>query len=134
MLGPGLLGSVNYERMINEKMSVRVGYGGLSAESTDDLGLIETIKVTAIPIGVNYLMGGNHKIVVGGGIDMIKFDASVDLLGLSIDEGLTAFYGVGGYRYQKDTGGFVFGLNGYYMSLGDAGGVATVGIDLGWAF
>ena len=33
-LGPGILGSINYERLLGEKLSVRVGYGGFSA--TDD--------------------------------------------------------------------------------------------------
>jgi len=134
LLGPGLLGSMNYERMISEKLSVRVGYGGLTVEGADELSLVEEYKVTAIPIGVNYFMGGNHNLVIGGGIDLIKVEADVELLGLNLSEGLTAFYTSFGYRYQKDTGGLVFGLNGYYIMFGDAGGVPTVGIDIGWAF
>ena len=133
-LGPGLLGSLNYERMLGEKLSVRVGYGGLSVTTEDDFGLEETIKVTAIPIGVNYLMGNNHKLEVGGGANILNFSSSIDLLGLDLDAGLTTFYGGLGYRYQKDTGGLVFRLNGYYLMMGDAGGVSTVGISLGWAF
>lgn len=129
-LGPGILGSINYERMLGEKLSVRVGYGGFSA--TDDYD--ETTKVTAIPIGVNYLMGNNHKLEIGGGANLLNFSQSIDLLGLSLETGLTTFYGGLGYRYQKDTGGLIFRLKGYYLMLGDAGGVPTVGASLGWAF
>ena len=30
LLGPGILSSLNYERMVGEKLGVRVGYGGLT--------------------------------------------------------------------------------------------------------
>ena len=60
--------------MVGEKLGVRVGYGGLSLDTTDDLDFsTTTVKVTAIPIGVFYnaLGQNNHKLTVGGGIDMI---------------------------------------------------------------
>jgi hypothetical protein len=42
------------------------------------------------------------------------------------------FFG-GGYRYQRDTGGFLFNVKGYYLSLG---GFSTpwAGVSLGWTF
>ena len=129
-LGPGILGSINYERMLGEKLSVRVGYGGITVTDEYD----ESISVSAIPIGANYLMGNNHKLEIGGGVNILNFTSSIDLLGLELDAGLTTFYGGVGYRYQKDTGGLIFRLNGYFLMLGEAGGVPTGGLSLGYAF
>jgi len=135
-LGPGIFGSLNYERMLGEKISVRVGFGGYATTSTDDIGLKERINVTAIPIGGNFVFGNNHKFEFSGGANILKFSSSIDVLGLELHElgaGVTTFYSGLGYRYQKDTGGLFFRLNGYYL-IADPGGIATGGISLGWAF
>jgi len=134
--GPGILGSLNYERMFGEKISVRIGIGGYATTSTDDIGLKERINVTAIPIGANFVIGNNHKFEFSGGANMLKFSSSIDVLGLEFHElgaNVTAFYSGIGYRYQKDTGGLFIRLNGYYL-MANAGGIATGGASLGWAF
>lgn len=139
LLGPGILSSLNYERMVGEKLGVRVGYGGLSVDTTDDLDLsTTTVKITAIPIGVFYnaLGQNNHKISVGGGIDMLSLDVTggvVDLLGTDLSEGISAPYGQVGYRYHRGTGGFHLSTD-LYMIMFDGATVSTVGIGLGWSF
>ena len=138
-LGLGLFSSLNYERMVGEKLGVRVGYGGLSLDTTDDLDFsTTTIKVTAIPIGVFYnaLGQNNHKLTVGGGIDMISLEVTggvVDLLGVDLSEGISAPYGQVGYRYHRGTGGFHLSTD-LYMIMFDGASLSTVGIGLGWSF
>ena len=137
-LGPGILGSLNYERMVGEKLGVRVGYGGLSGTTTDDLDLETTVKITAIPIGVFYnaLGQNNHKLSVGGGIDMISIEITgevFDLFGVDLSEGISAPYGQVGYRYHRGTGGFHLSTD-LYMIMFDDASLLTVGIGLGWSF
>ncbi len=83
----------------------------------------ERIRIGGIPIPDEWIISF-----------LKKYRVEIDLLGLDLEAGLTTFYGGLGYRYQKDTGGLVFRLNGYYLMMGDAGSVSTVGISLGWAF
>ena len=150
LFGPGLLASLNYERMLSEKFSARIGMGGLNTEGKYDLsddnsdldlsfeiGKDEAIRVTAIPIGVNYLMGGNHKFEVGGGTNILKFGGGknhVELLGQDLKKDLSGFYYGFGYRYQKTTGGLLFRFTGYWLTFGDAGGLPWFGMAFGWAF
>ena len=112
--GNGILWSINYDRMIAEKISVRVGYGAITDETTDEIGLItETITVSPVPIIANYMLGsGNHKLEIGAGILYIMVDGNIDFGGidLSASGSITATTGVLGYRYQRDTGGFFFRL------------------------
>jgi hypothetical protein len=97
-----------------------------------------TVKLTAIPIGVFYnaLGQNNHKLSVGGGIDMITLDVSggvVDLLGTDLSEGISIPFGSFGYRYHRATGGFHLSADYYIMMLDGATG-GTVGLGLGWSF
>ena len=141
LLGPGILASFNYERMISEKLGIRIGYGGLTLETIsedDSFGLTEEVKLTAIPIGVFYnaLGQNNHKLTVGGGIDMMNVELDggvVDLLGIDLSEGLTVPYGSFGYRYHRGTGGFHLSAD-YYILMLDGATVGTVGLGLGWSF
>ena len=125
--------------MVGEKLGVRVGYGGLTLTATDELDFSETeVKLTAIPIGVFYnaLGQNNHKLTVGGGIDMITLElngAVVDLLGTDLSEGISIPFGSFGYRYHRGTGGFHLSADYYIMMLDGATG-GTVGLGLGWSF
>ena len=110
--GNSLLWSLNYDRMITDNISVRVGYGSIPFESTDeDEILTTTITVTPVPIVANYLLGsGNHKLEIGAGILYIMVDGEVDFGGTSVSGSgsITATTGVLGYRYHRATGGFSF--------------------------
>ena len=127
--------------MISEKLGIRIGYGGLTLETIsedDSFGLTEEVKLTAIPIGVFYnaLGQNNHKLTVGGGIDMMNVELDggvVDLLGIDLSEGLTVPYGSFGYRYHRGTGGFHLSAD-YYILMLDGATVGTVGLGLGWSF
>ena len=139
-LGPGILSSFNFERMVGEKLGVRLGYGGLSLDATDELDFTTTtVKLTAIPIGVFYnaLGQNNHKLTVGGGIDMVTLslegNAVVDLLGTDLSEGITIPFGSFGYRYHRATGGFHLSAD-YYLLMLDGATGGTVGLGLGWSF
>ena len=119
-LGVGLLGSINYERMVKDKIFARVSYGGFSVESEtyDDYYYYSsstTLKTSINPlsIGAHYLMGNKLKLEAGGGISywMISFEGessgSNDVGGLSVsaDGGFLMFYGSLGFRYQNPEGG-----------------------------
>tara|TARA_Y100000748_G_scaffold199598_1_gene167278 strand:- start:34 stop:570 length:537 start_codon:yes stop_codon:yes gene_type:complete len=116
-MGVGLLGSINYERMVKDNIFARVSYGGFSLESTDydDYWNDVTIKTSINPLslGAHYLMGNKLKLEVGGGISywMISFDGEAsganDVGGLSVSEdgGFLMFYGSLGFRYQNPEGG-----------------------------
>ena len=124
--GAGFAPTINYERMLTDNILARVGFASGTDEETDE-------SISFIPLGAAYLLGsGNHKLEFGGGMTMISgtFD-------IGSDEELEAkanmtFFG-GGYRYQRGTGGFLFNVKGYYLSLG---GFSTpwAGLSLGWTF
>ena len=110
LFGNAVLGSINYDRMVTDNVSVRVGYGSISLDDRDP-GLKAKISITPIPITANYLMGsGNHKLEIGAGILYIMVDGNVDLGGVSLaaSGSVIATTGVLGYRYHRDTGGFSF--------------------------
>ena len=112
LFGNALLASINYDRMVTDNVSVRVGYGSISLDDTDvETGIITKISITPIPITANYLMGsGNHKLEIGAGILYIMVDGNIDFGGVSLaaSGSVIATTGVLGYRYHRDTGGFSF--------------------------
>ena len=59
LFGPGILGSINYERNINDKLFFRAGLGGFSISETSLVGSGE-LKITPIILGVDYLIGNNY--------------------------------------------------------------------------
>ena len=131
-LGAGFSSTLNYERMLTDKIAARIGYmsGAVEDEDGHDHG---DDKVTFMPLGVSYLMGsGNHKLEVGGGMTMINghFDAGSED---EIEANANMTFIGGGYRYQRGTGGFLFGVNGYYLTLGPLS-LPWVGFKLGWTF
>ena len=138
LLGNGLLYSLNYDRMVTDKISVRAGYGGLTvSNSTVSSGVIvtEDIKITLIPVLANYLRGeGNHKLEIGGGIVLVSLDytgnvADVDF-SLAADGAIPT--GNLGYRYQKSEGGFFFkaSLCPFFAETM----VTSVGLGFGYSF
>ena len=127
-LGVGLLGSINYERMIiPDKLFARASYGGFSVSTTssdpvyDDygyyIGTIDSeveLSINPLCLGAHYMFGNKWKAEIGGGISywMMSLDASAeyatsDVGGISIsgDGGYLMFYTSVGFRYQNPEGG-----------------------------
>tara|TARA_Y100000768_G_C23602274_1_gene506586 strand:- start:45 stop:548 length:504 start_codon:yes stop_codon:yes gene_type:complete len=111
LLGPGLVGSVNYEKSINDKLFVRGGIGIPLKVSESSFSGTSEIKVTPIIFGFNYLRGNNFKFDASAGVSlwMIDFKGSTpqDIGGLEFDsEGsYPLLYTSFGFRYQKPAGG-----------------------------
>ena len=106
--GAGLLYSLNYERNINDNITVRVGYGAISLDPEFDIdsGTIDGKSTfTSIPIMANYLIGGgNHKLAVSGGVSIISLDAETTFGDFDLASTTAKVFGVG-YRYHSLTGG-----------------------------
>jgi len=132
-LGVGLLGSINYERMIiPDKLFARASYGGFSVSTTssdpvyDDygyyIGTVDSeveLSINPLCLGAHYMFGKKWKAEIGGGISywMMSLDASAEnatqeLGGISISEdgGYLMFYTSLGFRYQNPEGGLTFKL------------------------
>ena len=140
--GAGLLFSLNYERMLTDNISVRVGYGSASAEEEGHEGHSHGDegdgKITFIPIGANYLIGsGNNKLTIGGGMTMVNTTMEYELGSLSLDANFP--YATAGYRYQRGTGGLYMSFSGYAFFIKDLITEETTmlpwgGLSFGWTF
>ncbi len=141
LLGNGMIYSVNYERFLNEKISIRAGGGTLSVNGIFLL-LPLSINMTTFPILGNYFYGaGNSKLELGAGVVLGSakvvsiFDRERERRKTIFE--LTAFTG---YRYQRPDGGFLFrvGLTPFLPLSGDenrhGGLVLSGGISFGYAF
>ena len=122
LLGPGLFYSLNYDRVLTDDLSARIGFSYLSlgASASDGQGnsVSESFSYWAVPLTVSYLgIGSENNMfeVGGGGVLMdVKGEGLVDAKGENVDAegnvdtmlfGLTA---LAGYRHQPADGGFVF--------------------------
>ena len=145
LAGPGLFYSINYDRVIVDDVSARIGFSYLSIGASADSGSGSTASAEfsyiAIPITVSYLGLGSESNMfeVGGGGVILNVkgsgivessEASTDVNGSFTTLGLTA---LAGYRHQPPDGGFVFRIGASpvkplgapllpwgYMSLGAA--------------
>ncbi len=124
--GAGYSMTLNYERMLNDNILVRMGYG--SGKGKTDDGTSNNSKVSFMPLGAAYLMGsGDHKFELGGGMTMLQGTLEMD--GEYIESN-SIFFG-GGYRYQMGTGGFLFNLKAYYLTIGRFSS-PWAGMSVGW--
>ena len=127
-LGNGILYTINYDRMMSDTWSARVGLMSLS--DTDDFG--DTTSLKLVPIMANKLKGaGNHKLELGAGAMLIMVSGEID------DDDDFEAGGVGvtttiGYRYQRPDGGINFriGLTPAFLPKF----VVTAGLSLGYTF
>ena len=149
-LGVGLLGSLNYERMVKDNIFARVSYGGFSIESTDydDYWNEVTIKTSINPLslGAHYLMGNKLKLEAGAGITywMISVDGSLenseaDVGGISVtaDGGFLMYYTSFGFRYQNPEGGLNLkaGISPIIVNVdGETGVLTWPHVSLGYSF
>ena len=136
-LGVGFLYSLNYERNINDNITVRVGYSYIPLDqefNIDSRTIDEKATITSIPIMANYLIGGgNHKLAVSGGVSIISSDAETSFGDFDLFSTTAKVFG-GGYRYQSLTGGGFFNASTYLFNLGDVGRSQTYGFGFGWTF
>lgn len=117
-LGPGLLYSVNYERILGD-FALRGGFGyvSLGASVNDGMGSggssrasLITVPLTATYIGIG---SKKHIFELGGGITVVHVGAGVDTFATdeskSASASATEFLGhfVFGYRLQPPEGGFM---------------------------
>lgn len=140
LFGNGVLYSINYERMISENLSARIG--GAFYKITADTPLQELkSNVVIAPLMLNRLIGSTaHKLELGLGLDLCY--VKVSLKGSSYSNGFIKELKKGfaaiptsviGYRYQDKFGGPVirFGVMPSY-ALGSLG--INLGLSLGAAF
>lgn len=94
--GAGLLYSLNYERNINDNITVRVGYGFIPLVGVDDRCVGGRVSVTSIPIMANYFIGGgNHNLAVSGGVSIISLDAETTFGDFDLASTTAKVFGVG---------------------------------------
>jgi hypothetical protein len=109
--GPGLLYSVNYERIVENDWGLRVGlsYTSISASAG---GSSASAQFTAIPVIASYLglREGNHILELGAGATGIYASGAASGTGIAASgSGMTALGTVMvGYRRQPVNGGFQF--------------------------
>lgn len=139
LLGNGGLYSVNYERMLTDDLSARLGFSyltfGASASSGGEGGSVRGTLVTA-PVMLNYTVGGkNHRAEIGAGATLVYMSASASGSGVSSSgEGVAALgTGVVGYRYSPADGGFVFRA-GFTPLVGKGGFLPWGGMSFGGTF
>lgn len=140
LLGNGGLYSINYERMLSNDMSARLGfsYFSISASGTSSDGQQSSAKASIVtaPALFNYMVGGkNHKLEMGAGATLIYVSASASGGAASASgEGVgVAGTGVVGYRYSPADGGFVFRA-GYTPLVGKGGYMSWGGVSFGGTF
>ena len=121
LLGPGLLYSINYDRMITDEFSARIGfsYFGVGASATDSTGATTasaSFSYWAVPITASYLGIGSdtNMLELGAGASILNFSGSGLIESDDADVGAGASVttlsatAMVGYRRQPADGGFVF--------------------------
>jgi len=136
-LGVGLMGSVNYEKMVvPDQVFARVSLGYFNIVEKDTFDVFygtdnyiteEKLRITPICLGVNYMVGNKWRLELGGGIAywIISYEGEsefTDFGGFTeVSEGGNYFnlYSTIGLRYQKPEGGinFKLGLSPTYAKI-----------------
>ena len=136
-LGVGLMGSVNYERMlVQDKVFARVSLGYFDIVEKDTFDVFygtdnyiteDKLRITPICLGANYMVGNKWRLELGGGIAywIITYEGESELTGFGglteVSEGGNYFnlYSTIGLRYQKPEGGITFkvGLSPTYVKI-----------------
>lgn len=110
-LGNGILYTINYDRMVADTWSARVGLMQISVDEidVDSGGLTQaTVSLRLVPITANKLKGeGNHKLELGIGPMLILVSGDIEDTG-GIDGAGVGVTGTVGYRYQRPDGGINF--------------------------
>lgn len=135
LLGNGGVYSINYERMLTDDLSARLGFSYLSIGASAGDTSAKANLVTA-PVLINYTVGGkNHRAELGAGATLVYVSASSTGGGVgSSGEGVGVLgTGVVGYRYSPADGGFVFRA-GFTPLFGKGGFLPWGGMSFGGTF
>jgi hypothetical protein len=147
LLGPGLFYSINYDRMLTDDLSARIGFSYLSfgASAGDGTGTASAsaeFSYWAVPVTVSYLGIGSdsNMLEVGGGpvIMNVKGSGVVETddtaSGAEASATVFAMTGMVGYRHQPADGGFVFRVGASPVMAFGAGFLPWGYLSLGAAF
>lgn len=111
LAGPGLLYSVNYERIVVEDLGIRAGlsYWSISVDASSS-GSKQSwllIPVTASYLGI---AGRKSALEIGGGFVFVTVNESAHSGTIGARDSGAGFFGTVllGYRYQPAEGGFQF--------------------------
>jgi hypothetical protein len=110
--GPGLYYSLNYERIFDDDLGIRLGfsYRPLSAAVASG-GSSASPGLITLPILANWLLSyGTSTVEIGGGATLVRADGAGSANGLAVSgPGTTVLWtGTLGYRRQPMDGGFQF--------------------------
>ena len=108
--GPGLLYSLNYERIVAASVALRVGVSSLTISGSSFAGeeSAPKVRIFFLPLTASYLFGRTHSFELGAGAtpmyaQSLRADGSVSADDLAVFGSALA-----GYRYQSLHGGFLF--------------------------
>jgi len=145
LLGPGLFYSINYDRMLTDDLSARIGFSylsfGASATSGGETTSAE-FSYWAVPLTVSYLGIGSdsNMLELGGGPVLMHLEGS-GVLEAEGDDGevgasatVLSVTGMAGYRHQPADGGFVFRIGASPVVAFGAGVLPWGYLSLGAAF
>jgi hypothetical protein len=140
LLGNGGLYSVNYERLITEKLGIRVGYATWDAPLFFDGSPPD--RYTTVPVTMSYLLGPQErKLELGGGVTFgrgVLDRSNRDRREYSF-RSVTAIVG---YRSHPSEGGYLFraGVTPFYSfddgeeAYPDPGFSLSAGVSFGYLF
>ena len=101
--GNALVYSINYDRVLTDDFSARIGIGFYSLD--DDTG--DSASLSGIPITAHYLFGkGNSRLEIGAGL--VIFTGKADISTIETKDSAVLGTGVFAYRFQKPDGGVFF--------------------------
>jgi hypothetical protein len=138
--GNGGIYTVNYDRVVNERFSVRAGVGymsiGATVTSSNGSQGSASVSMLAIPLMANFMLGNdNHKLELGGGLTLFYLSGSSSSSGNFVSGSGFAPIGslVAGYRYVPQDGGFTFRV-GFTPLISTEDFVPWGGISFGYLF
>jgi len=147
LLGPGLFYSLNYDRVLTDDLSARIGFSYLSfgVSASDGAGTTASAGFSywAIPLTVSYLGIGseNNMFEVGGGgvimnvtgSGLVEASGEVDSSG-NVSSTMVGMTALAGYRHQPADGGFVFRVGASPVMVMGSGFLPWGYLSLGAAF
>jgi hypothetical protein len=136
--GPSGIYAFNYEKRFGANpgsFGVRAGIGYLPLTKVG--GNQESFTFITVPVGVNYLLGGNEKYLelgLGATYATAETDQVINTSGNDTVTGTTFWFNtVVGFRYQSDDGGFQFRI-GASPLFGKTSHPANAYLSFGYSF
>jgi hypothetical protein len=143
LLGNGGLLSINYDRKLSDRFSLRAGAGSWGSEGTGWDGREVETTMTTFPLLANYLGGsGSGRLELGAGLLFGHRNRESSFGEPDVSYSFTSLTGVIGYRYQPSRRGMMFRIGATpFLGLGDEeraypdkGLVPSIGVSGGYSF